>query len=134
MEFNSIRQKMKGLTSTKNWRNLVGLIDDGYKGVFVILAILEETDGLASGEIAKKMNVSTARVARALNTLEKKGFIKRERSARDGRKVLIFLTENGRVAVLERINKIDKMVNPMLDNLTDDETATLFSLLYKLLN
>lgn len=134
MEFNSIRQKMKGLTGTKNWRNLVGLIDDGYKGVFVILAILEETDGLASGEIAKKMNVSTARVARALNTLEKKGFIKRERSARDGRKVLIFLTENGRVAVLERINKIDKMVNPMLDNLTDDETATLFSLLYKLLN
>ncbi len=134
MEFTSIRQKMKGLTSTKNWRNLVGLIDDGYKGIFVILAILAETDGLASGEIAKKMNVSTARVASALNTLEKKGFIKRERSQLDGRKVLIFLTESGREAVLKRINKIDAMVSPMLDNLTEDETATLFSLLYKLLN
>ena len=56
------------------------MIDDEYKGMFVILRILQESDGGTSlpGELAGLMNVSTALIARALITLENKKYKKRE--------------------------------------------------------
>lgn len=129
-----IQEQMKKLCKTSNWRNLVGLIDEGYKGMFVILRILQESGAsVASGEIAKQMGVSTARVASALNTLEGKDYIKREKEKSDGRKVVISLTDKGAEALKERQKRVSEMVEPMLKNLTEEEIAVLFGLLYKLL-
>lgn len=129
-----IQEQMKKLCKTNNWRNLVGLIDEGYKGMFVILRILQESGAsVASGEIARQMGVSTARVASALNTLEGKDYIKREKEKSDGRKVVISLTDKGAEALKERQKRVSEMVEPMLKNLTEEEIAVLFGLLYKLL-
>lgn len=40
-----IQYEMKSLCRTKNRKDMIGLIDDGYKGMFVILRILQESDG-----------------------------------------------------------------------------------------
>lgn len=129
-----IQEQMRTLCKTKNWRNLVGLIDEGYKGMFVILRILSESnDGVESGEIAKQMGVTTARVASALNTLEKKGYVRREKAKKDGRKVVIFLTDAGATALEERKSRVSEMVEPLLKNLTNEEVAVLFNLMNKLL-
>lgn len=134
MDFVGIKDNMEALCKTKNWRNLVDLIEEGYKGMFVILKIVRENVKVVAGDLAKKMNVSTARVAYALNTLEKKNYILRTNEASDGRKVVISLTEQGELALKEREELISKMVAPMLHNISDDEAEILFGLLKKLLS
>jgi DNA-binding MarR family transcriptional regulator len=49
-----------------------------------------------SGEIGHAMCVSTARVATALNSLEKKGLITRQIDASDRRKILVRITPEGK--------------------------------------
>lgn len=134
MDSSVIQDEMKSLCRSKNWRNFIGMIDDGYKGMFVILRILQESEtSVVAGDLAKRMNVSTARIARALNTLESKNYIRREGDKADARKVVIRLTESGEQALEERKRVVAETLEPMLSNLTDEEISTLFSLLKKLL-
>ncbi len=134
MNFREIQKEMKTLCKTDNWQRLMHLLDEGYKGMFVIMRILSESDGnVSAGDLAREMNVSTARIARALNTLEGKGFIKRESETGDARKVIIKLTAQGESALEERKKKVEKMIEPMLEKLTGEEVVKLFSLLKKLL-
>lgn len=134
MKFTEIQEEMNTLCQSKNWRNLVGLIDEGYKGLFVILRILsDEAAPLSSGALAVKTGVSTARIASALNTLEAKGFVRRESVEGDGRKVQISLTKDGEMALENRKRKVEEMIEPMLSNLSDEEASYLFFILRKLL-
>ena len=134
MDTTSIRKEMNTLCQSKNWRNLIGLIEDGYKGVFVILRMVRDNpDSVVAGDLAKQMNVSTARIARALNTLEDKHYIIRTNDKNDARKVIINLTDDGKTALAVREKQIAETVTPMLTNLTDEETELLFTLLKKLL-
>lgn len=134
MKFTAIQEEMKNLCQSKNWRSLVKLIDEGYKGLFVILRILsDEAASLSAGALAVKTGVSTARIASALNTLESKGFVRREKVKGDGRKVQISLTEDGKTALENRKRKVEEMIEPMLGNLSDEEASSLFFILKKLL-
>lgn len=134
MNFREMQKEMKTLCKTDNWQRLMHLLDEGYKGMFVIMRILSESDGnVSAGDLAREMNVSTARIARALNTLEGKGFIKRESETGDARKVIIKLTAQGESALEERKKKVEKMIEPMFEKLTGEEVVKLFSLLKKLL-
>lgn len=134
MDYSATQERMRTLCRAKNWRTLLELIDEGYKGTYVILRILQEAENdVVAGEIAKAMNVSTARVASALNTLEKKNYVKREVHSGDARKVVIRLTEHGEKALEERNAIVAQMLKPMLGNLSEDEKETLFTLLSKFL-
>lgn len=134
MNFREMQKEMKTLCKTDNWQRLMRLFDEGYKGMFVIMRILSESEGnVSAGVLAREMNVSTARIARALNTLEAKGFIKRESETSDARKVIIKLTAQGEKALEQRMREVEKIVEPLFYNLTEEELAKLFSLLKKLL-
>lgn len=134
MNFREMQKEMKTLCKTDNWQRLMRLFDEGYKGMFVIMRILSESEGnVSAGVLAREMNVSTARIARALNTLEAKGFIKRESETGDARKVIIKLTAQGEKALEQRMREVEKIVEPLFYNLTEEELAKLFSLLKKLL-
>lgn len=54
-----------------------------------------EKDKVTSGELSEKLNVSTARVASILNSLENKGYIKRTNDNLDKRKTLVTITNKG---------------------------------------
>lgn len=134
MDFAALQTAMKELGQTANWRTLVGLIEDRYRGMFVMLNLLRDSDGaVVAGDFAKRMGVSTARVASALNTLEGKGFVRRERDETDARRVVIRMTEEGEKALEERKAYINATLAPMLDKLTAEEAETLIRLLAKLL-
>ncbi len=134
MELSFIQEQMKEVCKTKNWRNLVGLIDDGYKGMFVILRILQENGTVTAGQLAKEMNVSTARIASAINTLENKNYVRREKNDEDARKVTISITPQGDAVFNERKIKIEKMLAPVFENLTEEEIETFFAILKKALS
>ena len=134
MDYRVVEDEMKALCQSKRWKNLIGLLDDGYKGMFVILRILQASEtNVVAGELARIMNVSTARIARALNTLEGKNYIRRERDETDARKVVIRLTETGKQALEERKREVKAIFDPMFANLTEKETSTLFFILRKML-
>jgi DNA-binding MarR family transcriptional regulator len=63
---------------------------------FVLHYIALHSDGVLPGEIGHKMGVSTARVATALNSLEKKGLITRQIDTSDRRKILVGITLEGK--------------------------------------
>jgi len=64
---------------------------------FVLHYISRHGGNVFPGEICRNMCVSTARVAMALNSLEKKGLITRRVDVSDRRKVLIGITSEGKL-------------------------------------
>lgn len=135
MNTDDVKMRMQNICNAKKWRNLVDFIEEGYKGMFVILRIVKDSGKpVIAGDLAKIMNVSTARIARALNTLERKGYVERRCFENDARKVVIVLTELGAAALSERENRVSNMLTPMLNRLTESEVKSLFGLLGKVLS
>ena len=128
------RNEINNLTQSKDWRKIMKLLEGGYKGIFLILRILRDSQKeVVSADLAKQLDVSTARIATALNTLERKGFIKRVPSMDDGRKVAIILTPLGNEALAAREKEVNNLVCELFSKLTGDEQIMLFTLLKKLL-
>lgn len=72
-----------------------------------VLRILRGSrEGLACGEMAKRMITRDPDITRLLDRLEKRGLIARERGTRDRRRVLTQITNDG----LEVLAKLDKPV------------------------
>jgi DNA-binding MarR family transcriptional regulator len=61
-----------------------------------ILQCLWETDGLAPGEIARRLELSTPTVTRATTRMEGAGLLRREPHPTDARLVRLRLTDRGR--------------------------------------
>ena len=74
--------------------------DVGMCGETFILRYVDEhqSASVTPSQISGAMNVSSARIAAALNTLEKKGLVVRTFDKNDRRKTLVSLTEEGRAA------------------------------------
>lgn len=85
--------KMSGLQRAKFNKS----INETVQGEGFVLAYIALQGGdVLPSEIGHKMGVSTARVAMALNSLEKKGLITRKIDVRDRRKILVGLTLEGK--------------------------------------
>lgn len=77
-------------------RDFFSQLDELHKGTGFLLGLLAMADGVVyAGDIARRMNVSTARIAAILNKMEKNGFIRREPSTQDARKTAVKLTKLG---------------------------------------
>ena len=73
-------------------------INEAVQGEGFVLHYIARQDGsVLPGEIGHKMGVSTARVAMALNSLEKKGLITRQIDLTDRRKILVNITQAGKI-------------------------------------
>jgi len=64
---------------------------------FVLHYVAFHGGDVLPGEIGRNMRVSTARVAMALNSLEKKGLITRRIDVNDRRKILVDITSEGKL-------------------------------------
>ena len=72
-------------------------IDDTMRGeAFVLTYISKKDASVLPGEISAEMDISTARIAAVLNSLENKGFITRRIDRDDRRKILVDVTPSGR--------------------------------------
>ncbi len=82
-------QKMKHMRPPRK-------ISDTMGGEVFIMKYLSQHQNVLPGDISNKMNISSARVAAALNNLEKKGFISRQIDINDRRRIIVSLTDEGR--------------------------------------
>jgi DNA-binding MarR family transcriptional regulator len=82
--------------------------------------------------IAKQLAVTVGTLSVNMNSLEKKGYIVRERSAEDKRVVLVTLTEKGRKAFFHHRDFHREMIRSAVKGLNEEETAVLINCLQKL--
>lgn len=123
----------KNIFSLQDGMELLNLIDVAYKGKLMFLQMLAcNGNKLYAGELAKKMNVSTARVAVATKSLQEKGFVERSQSIDDARKVLITITSKGEKFLHMHIDKLDEILKEHFAKLNAEELSTFISLGEKL--
>ncbi|MCH5341498.1 MAG: MarR family transcriptional regulator [Acetatifactor sp.] len=71
-------------------------IDECQKGIGFVLVYLQEADHeVIAGELARELNVSTARIAALLRKMEKSGLIVRYHSSEDARQTVVEITQAG---------------------------------------
>lgn len=108
-------------------------LDEGLRGLYVVLKTVRDSETeISPGDIAKNLNISTARVAVALKTLERKGYISKSHPAYDGRKVLLKSTPLGDQVLSEREKSVYDLIEALLRKLTEQEAQTYIRLTKKL--
>lgn len=82
--------------------------------------------------VARSLDVTTGTLTIAVNNLVKKGYVDRARSEEDRRVVLISLSEKGKRAYLHHRDFHDRMINAVVEELTEEEQRVLEKTLAKL--
>ncbi|TDB84530.1 MarR family transcriptional regulator [Actinomadura sp. KC216] len=90
---------------------------------FFVLRLLVVEDGLRPGEVAKRLLVTPATVTSVVDTLERNGHVRRERSYRDRRGVMLRITDSGRRLVAEKSQLIGRDLARVYDVLDEGDEA-----------
>ncbi len=134
MNRNIIAIELVSKFSKHRCREFTDVVNDASKGLFVILKLIKNSETeVVAGDIATALNISTARVAVALKTLECKKLIKTYKSKEDARKKVVMLTEQGNVELKEWDNKLVGLATNFLKKLTDDEVNQLVNIINKVM-
>ena len=71
-------------------------LDESQRGTGFVIAYLSEAEGeVIAGDLARELNVSTARIAALLRKMEKDGLIRRCRAQADARQTVVEITQAG---------------------------------------
>lgn len=99
---------------------------------YIVFMVLWERDGQTVGEICEKLHLDSGTLTPLLKKMEKEGYLSRERSREDERRVIIRLTEKGS-EVKEKVRDIPMKVGACVQ-LSAEEAGVLYSLLYRVLD
>jgi MarR family transcriptional regulator, organic hydroperoxide resistance regulator len=88
-----------------------------------ILQCLWQTDGLAPGEIARRLELATPTVTRAATRMEAAGLLRRSPHPTDARLVRLVLTDRGRELESVIAEEMGKLSEKALRGLTGEERA-----------
>ena len=91
--------------------------------VFLLRYLYGSRGAATPGELSRAMQVSTARVARLLHTLEGRGFLARSGSEEDHRQVEVRLTEAGRAYVEEFQRRAHRRIAAIVEALGEEDTS-----------
>jgi DNA-binding MarR family transcriptional regulator len=100
----------------------------GFRVMFAVLV----TGGAQPREVARLAGVSKATVSGVLNTLERDGWVVRERRAEDRRVVTVRLTDRGRRAAVKAFKQNHMIEKAWLATFSAAEIKTLIAFLHRL--
>lgn len=104
-------------------------------GEMAILYYLNKIqNGASAGDICSYMNVTTGRIASALNSLERKNYIQRKNHDVDKRKVIVYITDSGRKYIISHYENGLMLSQGMLDILGENDAKELIRLMRKTMN
>lgn len=98
-------------------------------GMWYFLRVLWIKEGLTQRELSDLVGTMEPTTLSALRTMERSGFIKRERNTEDGRKINIYLTVKGRELEEKLLPLAKTVLNEASSGLSATETKTLLKLL-----
>jgi DNA-binding MarR family transcriptional regulator len=88
---------------------------------FDFLMTLYHTDGISQEGLAKALYVSKATSTRAIQSLEKEGYVYRQRDENDLRAYRVYLTEKGKETRDMILEKLISFVDTLLLDFTSEE-------------
>ena len=106
-------------------------LDLTYTQYLVMMALWEYGD-MSVGEMGDRLYLDSGTLTPLLKKLEAKGFITRRRSTEDERNLIVTITEAGE-QLKEIAVEVPEKMNQCI-NLSEEESATLYRTLYKLLS
>ncbi len=90
------------------------------------LAVIEGSGGaLPAGEISTQMHVSTATMTSVLDTLERKGYVRRQPDPGDRRRVLVDITPDAQDLLDQVLPAVQQLVTAAVSPLGDEALLTL---------
>ena len=90
-------------------------------------------DGLRPGEVARRLLVSPATVTSVVDTLERNGHVRRERSHRDRRGVMLRITDSGRRLIAEKSGPVGRDLARLYDVVDEGDEAAVRRFLLNLI-
>ena len=115
----------------KRYRPFLDALDLTYTQYIAMMVFWEEKR-ISVKNLGKKLFLDSGTLTPVLKSLEQKGFVRRYRSTEDERVLIVELTAEGE-ALKDRALTIPEDVARNI-KLTPEDTGTLYSLLYKILN
>lgn len=110
-----------------SWLNIAKVFNDKasqYNGTismaFILMAIYEE-DGVPVTKIAPRIGMEPNSLSRTLNTLEVAGYLTRKQDELDQRKVLVFLTNEGKKLRKIALKTVFDLEKKITDHLSDKQ-------------
>lgn len=99
---------------------------------WILLKIIEESNGMSQREIAEKSLRDPASITRTLDLLEKKGFVARQPIEGNRRQYRIILTGNGQKFVEKHMPLVSDHRSKSIEGLTQNELRVLKKALSKI--
>jgi DNA-binding MarR family transcriptional regulator len=100
---------------------------------WMVLVHLSQHEHVSATQLSAHIGHDMGALTRVVDTLERRGLVRRERSRRDRRAVEIAITPAGQRQALEGKRLIVELLNRLVEPLTDAEIDTLIGLLQRLL-
>ena len=133
MSRESEAKEIMSIMAQKRPKRVINFFEEGFKGALVLLKILDKsTSPLTAGELASKLNVSTARIAVAITKLSSLGLIQKTKSINDARQTLVELTPLGKTKLRQKENDLLQLLADFLEKLNDTEVSSLLSIIKKI--
>jgi len=108
-------------------------LTDMNQGELALLRIvMDHGNDISPGELTEKLEVSTARTANLLNSLEKKGLIERTHDNVDRRRVFVRMTEKGMKDARKKETEAHVMLHMLLDALGEEDAKTYIRIMKKI--
>lgn len=98
----------------------------------ILMYLTNRHDGASAGDISKHLCLTTGRVAAALNSLERKGFIERRRDDADKRRVLVYMTDKGRTFAQKRHEEARRRLESLLRELGEHDAKEFVRILKRI--
>jgi len=95
----------------------------------LIYLVHHESEQILPSDLGKACQISNARVANILNSLEEKGFISREIDLTDRRKIHVSITEAGKARAQKEKEKTLNALARILDEIGEEDTDEFIRLL-----
>lgn len=99
-----------------------------------VLACLHDRDGAMITHLARLALVEQSRLTRIIAQMEERGLVQRQNDPKDGRRVRVFLTPDGKALILTLVPKARLHEQNLLSRLSDADRAALKPILHALLN
>ena len=112
------------------------MLDEFNCGEIGVLSMLGfDQNPVTAGELSEKLNVTTARIARILNSLESKQYIRRKNDRTDRRKTFVTITKKGKeLADSTKKEIMDKIIQviQVIQEVGYDEIQAYISIVLKI--
>lgn len=122
MKYEDVADMIFEQIKKNNFMSLNDLLADFNKGEFAVLGYLNyKENDILSGTLSEKLNISTARVASILNSLEKKELVIRKNIRNDKRKTKVSISNKGKKLITNEKEKIIAKIILIIKSLSENE-------------